>query len=141
MANSGSSNITTTVVLASIVYLANTFVMGSSSSKHVHSSNDFELVIKSSRVLEGTLAEGFGAVGKGLHEKITSVNDRLPDDLISKMRYLATIRNELVHGNDCNQIKDRKSFISTFESCVAELKLIIEQREGKESRGSSCIVM
>jgi hypothetical protein len=35
--------------------------------------NDYELAIKSSKVLEGLLEDEWGAQGKGLHEKLNSV--------------------------------------------------------------------
>ena len=48
--------------------------MGSGQS---YSSNDYELVIKTSKDLEYFLESEFDARGKGLHEKISSVENKL----------------------------------------------------------------
>ena len=85
--------------------------------------NDFELVIRASKEMEWLLETHFGApTGKdcGLHDKIsrarTSQGKPLPDDLVRKMRYLATIRNKLVHDRDFNAIPDRAAFVSGFDT-------------------------
>jgi hypothetical protein len=43
-----------------------------------YSSNDYELVIKTSKDLEYLLDSEFGAKGKGLHEKISSIQIQIP---------------------------------------------------------------
>ncbi len=72
--------------------------MGASVS--THATNDYELAIKSSKELEYILEVEFDAHGKGLHEKVTSAANNCPEispGLVRNMRYLATIRNKLVH--------------------------------------------
>jgi hypothetical protein len=44
------------------------------------------------------------------------------------MRYLATIRNQLVHQRGFDTIPDRESFIALFRSSITELEEILEQR-------------
>lgn len=51
------------------------------------------------RRLESAL-ETLGAQGKGLHEKVGSVEDRLPAALVSKLRYIASVRNKIVHEDE-----------------------------------------
>ena len=60
---------------------------------------DISLVIVSSKQLESLLEQDFGATGKGLHEKISSVEE-IPLDLQRKLRKIATIRNRLVHEGE-----------------------------------------
>lgn len=108
--------------------------MGINLSKH--SSNDYELAIKSSKELESILEIEFKATGRGLHEKITSASSQLPPDLVKKMRYLATIRNKLIHERGFDSIPDRANFIQAFEKSADDLHQIINQRGGK----SSCII-
>lgn len=81
----------------------------------------------------------FGATGKGLHENITSVEKQLTPDMVKHMRYLATIRNKLVHEHDFNSIPDRSKFITNFDSSSRELKEILKRR-GKQGAGDTCIV-
>jgi hypothetical protein len=115
--------------------------MGNIESRFSHSSNDFELCITSSKELEHLLDTEFGATGKGLHEKITSVEHELTPELVRNMRYLATIRNKLVHEHDFNAIPDRARFIKNFQSSCKELKEILKQRQGGRSGSTSnCII-
>ena len=101
-----------------------------------HSSNDYELVIKSSKELEYYLELEFNAKGKGLHEKISSVESDLPAHIVKKMRYLATIRNKLIHERGFDAIPDRSSFIQAFEASKVELVNIVKTRNSN----SSCII-
>ncbi|CAB9501281.1 expressed unknown protein [Seminavis robusta] len=126
--------------------------MGSAFSKSSHSTNDFELAIKSSKELEWVLEDAFGATGKGLHEKISSaaiVNPDLSQSLVRNMRYLATIRNKLVHERGFDAIPDRKRFIEKFEASQEELKTSIIQFQNRNKKAKTmtaaasenCIVM
>lgn len=54
-------------------------------------------IIKISQELEQTLEKKFGATGRGLHEKLTSVEKKVAPDVGKKIRLIATIRNKAVH--------------------------------------------
>ena len=107
--------------------------MGNSPS---YSSNDYELVIRTSKELEYFLEAEFQAHGKGLHEKITSIQNELPAELCKRMRFLATIRNKLIHERGFDQIPDRAAFIQSFEVSKLELQTIMKSRNVQ----SSCII-
>jgi hypothetical protein len=49
----------------------------------------------------------------------------LPPQLARKMRFLATIRNKLIHENDFNVIPDREGFLRAFGEAVEELRVIL----------------
>lgn len=112
--------------------------MGNRQSQHIHATNDFELAIKSAKELEYILETEFGGTGKGLHEKISSASPALSDKLVKRMRYLATIRNKLVHERGFDYIPDRPSFISAFEESVKDLNQILEAR-GRPAQ-QSCVI-
>ena len=112
--------------------------MGLGQSRFAHSSNDYELVIKSSKDLEFILERDFGAQGRGLHEKISSVERELPGQLVRQMRYLATIRNKLIHERGFDSLPDRASLISSYEASALELENIIKSKNGQ---GSGCSIM
>lgn len=76
--------------------------------------NPFELVITASRELESVLETQWQAVGKGLHEKLTSVEQRIPVEIAKRIRYIATIRNKVVHENDYF-LEDSLKFQQEFE--------------------------
>lgn len=113
--------------------------MGLGASKY--SDNDFEMVIRASKDLESMLEE-FGATGKGLHEKISSGVDtgHITQKLAKSMRYLATLRNRLVHEKGFDCIPDRSSFIRTFEASQKELLEIADELRGNTTKKTMCVI-
>ncbi|RHY42256.1 hypothetical protein DYB28_001400 [Aphanomyces astaci] len=103
-----------------------------------HTCNDYELVIKCAKELEYILEAEFGATGKGLHEKISAVNGQLPPQLVKQMRFLATIRNKLIHERGFDRIPDRDHFILQFEAAAGNLNERVRARGGASS---NCILM
>jgi hypothetical protein len=63
-------------------------------------SSFIESVIQSTKNLESLLTKELGATGKGLHEKATSVEHLIPAELLKKIRYIASVRNKLMHESD-----------------------------------------
>jgi hypothetical protein len=123
--------------------------MGADSSKHDpwftlrSTSNDYELVIRASKELEYVLEHDFGGVGKGLHEKI-STSKGLSPKLVQDMRYIATIRNKLIHERGFDAIPARTAFLDRFETSARELERRIQERRiqkgGVYSSTTSCII-
>ena len=84
--------------------------------------SDIELVITRTKLLESLLEEGLGAVGKGLHEKVTSVQDKLSPAIVKKLRFVATLRNKLVHEASYQQLDDRPGFERACAEAEHELR-------------------
>jgi hypothetical protein len=84
--------------------------------------SDIELVINRTKALEALLEHGLGATGKGLHEKVTSVQAKLPESLVRKLRFAATLRNKLVHDAGYQQLDDRPAFERVCAEAEAELR-------------------
>ncbi|ELJ8713140.1 DUF4145 domain-containing protein [Vibrio cholerae] len=82
--------------------------------------SEIEQVVLRTRKLETLLREQYHAEGKGLHQLITSCEERLPHDVIKKLRYVATIRNKVVHEDDY-RLDDRKAFFAVCQECEDEL--------------------
>ncbi|MDG3086670.1 DUF4145 domain-containing protein [Vibrio hannami] len=82
--------------------------------------SDIERVVVRTRRLEKLLRVQYHADGKGLHQLITSSEERLPHDVISKLRYVATIRNKIVHEENY-ELEDSKAFFSVCDDCEQEL--------------------
>lgn len=74
------------------------------------SSSDIELAVTTARRLESLLEAGFGASGRGLHEKLASVEASLPPEVLRDGRYVATMRNKVVH-EDSFALPDRDRFL------------------------------
>ncbi len=64
-----------------------------------HVVDDYKTVIDISKHFEARLEDEFGASGRGLHERISSCERALPNDVAKKLRLIATIRNKLIHEN------------------------------------------
>jgi len=95
------------------------------------STNHYELAIANCKKLEKMLEEGLGASGKGLHEKVSSVQDRLPAPLVKRLRYIASVRNKLIHESDSNRLDDPNGYKEACSRAEAELKsLISPQKSG-----------
>jgi hypothetical protein len=95
--------------------------------------SDYELVIKKSKHLERMLEEGFGAQGRGLHEKVSSVEGRLPGPLVKQLRFIATVRNKLVHDDKMDRLDDRRGYEDACNKAEKELALLL-QPAGKKPR-------
>lgn len=59
----------------------------------------FTQVIQMAQTLEFVLTQRYQAVGRGLHEKLTSVEDQIPEAARKQIRFIATIRNKAAHDD------------------------------------------
>ena len=100
--------------------------------------SDIDLAVTRSQRLEQTLEREFGASGRGLHEKVSSVADALPKDLVRRLRLVATVRNKVVHEN--GRIDDRNRFLTAADSAEAELATIVKRR-GRGGRGKRRLLL
>ena len=62
-------------------------------------ASDNDVVLEASKRLETVLKERHGAAGRGLHEYTSDVEDALPEPVVKTLRWLATVRNNVVHGD------------------------------------------
>jgi len=82
--------------------------------------SQIEVAVKLSRTLESLLEQKYQATGKGLHEKVTSVEAQLPEALVKQLRYIATIRNSVVHEEGF-EVPDLLKFTAAGDAAVREL--------------------
>ncbi|WP_261816389.1 DUF4145 domain-containing protein [Vibrio gallicus] len=78
--------------------------------------SDIDQVVTRTRRIESLLRTQFHANGRGLHQLISSSEERLPHEIIKKLRYVATIRNKILH-EDGFELEDRKQFIQVCKEC------------------------
>ncbi len=90
--------------------------------------SDIDLAVTRSQRLEQRLKRDFGATGKGLHQKVSSVESSLPSDLVRRLRLVATVRNKVVH--ESARMDDRPRFVEAAESAERELAAIVKARRG-----------
>lgn len=81
-----------------------------------------DLAVKVSKELETILVQKFNADGRGLHEKVSSVQKFLPEVLVQKLRSIATVRNKTIH-EDTYEMDEltRQIFIRTYEEAKQKL--------------------
>lgn len=84
--------------------------------------SDIDRVVKASRKIESQLVRNFQAKGKGLNGKVNSVESKLPSALVKRIRYIATIRNKVVHDDGYKRIDDRAAFKHAVVQVQRELR-------------------
>lgn len=93
-----------------------------------------EAAVMGSKKIEKILKDQFQAEGRGLHELLTSVESRIPADILKQARYIASVRNKVVHED--GDIDDISAFKNTVEEVTTGLEkvLFIEEREAAARR-------
>lgn len=94
------------------------------------------VAIDIARQLETTL-EAFGARGKGLHEKTSSVEGKLPEALVKKLRFIASVRNKIVHEDDLMPDDDFSAFAESGQQAMEDLKDAIAKCKSGDLRPKS----
>jgi hypothetical protein len=66
----------------------------------------------------------------------------LPANVAKQLRYLASLRNKLVHEKEFNEIPDRASFVNAFQQTEEELSRLIAAANAKEEKTDSggCVI-
>lgn len=72
--------------------------------------SDLERAVRWSKRFESVLERDLGARGRGLHEKIDSVEADLDPSIVRDLRLVATVRNRLVHEDGADRIERRDEF-------------------------------
>ncbi|MDN5112694.1 hypothetical protein PJV97_10110 [Aliarcobacter butzleri] len=77
---------------------------------------NYENIINKTKEIESRLVS-LGAIGKGLHEKISSIEYMFNENTVNAIRYIATIRNKLLHEDGfvlTSEIKEKFEFTYDF---------------------------
>lgn len=93
-----------------------------------------EAAVKASKKIEGILRDSFGAEGRGLHEYLSSVEHKIPDDILRKARFIASVRNKVVHHDE--EIFDLNDFNKAVEEVLTGLAWVLEQERRKKEAGN-----
>ncbi len=86
--------------------------------------SDLDLTIRRSKRLERRLRDGLNATGKGLHELTSSVQKRLPRETVKKLRFVASVRNAMVHDLDVTKLDDKRGFVQACDAIEREIDTI-----------------
>jgi hypothetical protein len=88
--------------------------------------SQLETVFGYTKKIEAFLEKEFNAQGRGLHAKVGSIEHRLPEALVKKIRWIATLRNNLAHTEGFT-IDNITYFTNTCESVMSNLESISKQ--------------
>jgi hypothetical protein len=88
----------------------------------MNENNDLLAVTSASMHFERLLRDKYRAKGGGLTRKTKSVETNLPPSIVANLKYLAQVRNKIVHG-DSKDIPDKDRF---EEACTALEKFFNE---------------
>jgi hypothetical protein len=94
------------------------------------------VAIDISRRIE-TALEAAGATGKGLHEKASSIEGRLPPGLVRKLRFIASVRNKIVHEDEVLPEEDFSAFAESGRLAMEELERAMAGGKGGKPRPKS----
>lgn len=92
---------------------------------------DITTVIEACKKIETLMERGWGASGKGLHEKLSSIESQLPEHVIKGLRFVASVRNKCVHEATYTLTPDTlNSYQRTSENIIVFLS---KQGQGQTS--------
>lgn len=78
-------------------------------------------VVKRSKAIERLLEQNYGAAGKGMFEKAKSVEARLEADIFNKLKFIAAVRNKVVHEEGYVFDGRQKDYLSTCDGVIRRL--------------------
>ncbi len=78
-------------------------------------------LIQMAQTLEFILAQRYQAEGRGLHEKLTSVESEIPKSARKQIRFVATIRNKATHEDVTLAEEKLEAVTSAYRKALAAL--------------------
>ena len=90
----------------------------------------YELVVKNTKKIETTL-NNMGAKGSGLYEKSLSIENKLDKKILNSIRFIATIRNKLLH-EDGFELSDK--ILKDFLNQCSNVNSILNKTPVKKSQ-------
>ena len=90
------------------------------------------LAVRGSQRIESFLKKHFNGKGKGLHEILSSVEEVIPEKTVRRARYVASVRNKVVH--EVAEIDDLEYFSDSINSILADLQMIVDARKVEQQQ-------
>ena len=94
--------------------------------------SDIDFAVRQCKEIEAILREKHGADGKGLHQLVTSIESRLPTEVVRTLRRVATIRNKIVHEEDYRRLDDRKGFLADCAAAKKQLHALAKRKRPRK---------
>lgn len=84
-------------------------------------ADNFTQVVQMAQTLERLLEIRYNAQGRGFHEKLSSVQSQIPENIQKKIRYIATMRNKAAHENVKVATENYKSIRKAYNEVLPTL--------------------
>jgi hypothetical protein len=93
-----------------------------------------DLVVNRTKKIESLLAR-MGAEGRGLHEKVTCIEEKLEAQEIKRIRFIASIRNKALHDDGFELTQDiLNNFTEACDATDSYLLSIVEPKPNDSDR-------
>ena len=89
-------------------------------------------IVERSKNLEAMLKK-LDAEGRGMHELISSIQEKLELELIKKLRFIATLRNQAIHETEFDIDSDFDAFCDACEEVEQTLDKLIKPKVRKRT--------
>lgn len=76
-----------------------------------------------------------GATGRGMHEKLDSIESKIEFSMVKKIRWIATLRNKAVHEENFNT--DINNFIEGANDVIDYLQALLIKQQAKNTNSKS----
>jgi hypothetical protein len=96
--------------------------------------SEMEQVVQRCKYFESRLEGELGASGRGLHEKVTSIQGQLPVPTVRRLRWIATLRNKLVHEHTFTKLEDPDGF---QDACAFVEQQLDHMKRARETNATS----
>ena len=85
--------------------------------------SDLKSILDATKRIESILEQHCGGHGRGMHEKLSTATVAIPEELVKRVRYIASVRNKVVHeaGYD---IADMPAFLATCTRTAQALQAL-----------------
>jgi hypothetical protein len=84
-----------------------------------------ESVIVRVRRIEKLLSD-LGGDGKGIHERVTQLGSRVPYDQSKRLRYIASVRNKLIHTDGYTFDGNESTFLDVCDHSISQLESLLK---------------
>lgn len=82
-----------------------------------------------------SLLTKLGATGRGMHEKLDSIESKIELSMVKKIRWIATLRNKAVHEENFNT--DINNFIEGANDVIDYLQALLIKQQAKSKNSTS----
>lgn len=82
-----------------------------------------------------SLLTKLGATGRGMHEKLDSIEANIEFSMVKKIRWIATLRNKAVHEENFNT--DINNFIEGANDVIDYLQALLIKQQAKNTNSTA----